>query len=95
MQAQLFKPAQRMTFETVQADCQRLHKFCHENQNMVLNIDVSEVSHCDSAGLALLIEARRLSSAQNKICKIIGMSKSIQALAEFCGVDEMLGQLDA
>lgn len=95
MQSPLFKPAQRMTFETVQADCQRLHKFCHENQNSMLNIDISEVSHCDSSGLALLIEARRLCSVQNKICKIIGMSKSIQALAEFCGVDEMLDQLNA
>ncbi|MBA2652752.1 MAG: sulfate transporter [Tatlockia sp.] len=89
-----FKPSQCMTFDTVQADCKRLHEFCHSNKDDVLNFHLSEVSHCDSAGLALLIEARRLCGLQNKTCKLIGMPKIIQALSKFCGVDEMLGLLD-
>ncbi|WP_347252117.1 STAS domain-containing protein, partial [Legionella sp.] len=90
MQAQSFKPSPEMTFATVQSDCQRLLKFCHENKEAVLHLDLSEVLHCDSAGLALLIEARRLCKEQNKVCKIDGMPKATQALAEFCGVDGML-----
>lgn len=92
MQAQVFKPSQAMTFETVQADCRRLLRFCQDSpEAVVLNFDLSEVVHCDSAGLALLIEARRLCGAQNKTCKIIGIPKRVQALAEFCGVDAILG----
>ncbi len=91
MEEQIFKPSEDMTFETVQADCKRLHKFCNDSKEPVLILDLSKLNHCDSAGLALLIEARRLSSLQDKTCKIIGMPKSVRALAEFCGVDEMLG----
>lgn len=87
----LFKPSQDMTFKTVQADCQRLHKFCHDSKEPVLIVDLSDLKHCDSAGLALLIEARRLCNLQSKVCKIIGMPKVVQALAEFCGVDKILG----
>ncbi|CEG60550.1 STAS domain-containing protein [Legionella micdadei] len=90
MQPQSFKPSPEMTFATVQDDCRRLFKFCHESKEAVLHLDLSEVLHCDSAGLALLIEARRLCKAQNKTCKIDGMPKAVQALAEFCGVDAML-----
>lgn len=80
-----------MTFETVQADCQRLIEFCHKNKTAVLNLELSEVTHCDSAGLALLIEAKRLCTTHNITCNITGMTKMIRALAEFCGVDTVLG----
>jgi phospholipid transport system transporter-binding protein len=80
-----------MTFETVQADCLRLIAFCRENKATVLNLELNEVTHCDSAGLALLIEAKRLCATHNITCNITGMSKMIRALAEFCGVDTMLG----
>nr|WP_238585892.1 STAS domain-containing protein [Legionella nautarum] len=66
-------------------------KFFHDNKELVLHLDLSEVHHCDSAGLALLIEAKRLTAEQNKTCQIDGMPKAILALAEFCGVDAMLG----
>lgn len=80
-----------MTFATVQSDCLRMLKFFHDNKELVLHLDLSEVHHCDSAGLALLIEAKRLTAEQNKTCQIDGMPKAILALAEFCGVDAMLG----
>jgi phospholipid transport system transporter-binding protein len=94
MEIKSFKPSQSMTFDTVQADCQRLHEFCHTNKESILNLHLDEVHHCDSAGLALLIEAKRLCGLQNKTCKITGMPKIIQALSKFCGVDEMLGLTD-
>ncbi len=79
-----------MTFETVQSDCERLLRYCSSTKDKILHLDLSEINHCDSAGLALLIEAKRLCRERKKICKIIGISKSIQALAEFCGVSEIL-----
>ena len=86
-----FKPSENMTFQTVQGDCQKLVKFCSEAQGKVLMIDLSKVRHCDSAGLALLIEAKRLSIAHDKTCEITGISDAIKSLAEFCGVGAMLG----
>lgn len=91
MHAPSFKPSLEMIFATVQADCERLLKYCHDSKDAFLHLDLSEVTHCDSAGLALLIAAKRLCKEQNKTCNFEGMPKSIQALAEFCGVDEILG----
>lgn len=91
MQAKLFKPSLNMTFATVQADCQRLVKFCHESKDRVVYVDLSEVMHCDSAGLALLIEAKRLCNRLDKTCEITGISTVIKSLAEFCGVGAILG----
>lgn len=90
MQTQPFKPSSEMTFSTVQTDCERLYKYCRENEEAILKIDLREVVHCDSAGLALLIEAKRLCREKNKICKMEGMPKIIQVLAEFCGVNGIL-----
>ena len=55
-----------------------------------MRLDLSDVTHCDSAGMALLIEARKLCKKNNKIFEIIGMSSEIQSLADFCGVKEIL-----
>lgn len=79
-----------MTFATVPLDCERLFRYCQDNKGDILSLDLSDVTHCDSAGLALLIEAKRLGSAKNKPCKIEGIPKAIHTLAEFCGVDAIL-----
>lgn len=80
-----------MTFATVQTDCDRLHLYCQKHKGTALSLDLSKVEHCDSAGLALLIEAKRLGAEQKKDCIIEGVPKSVKALAEFCGVDTLLG----
>ncbi len=83
-----------MTFATVQSDCERLVKYFREVTSNLVKLDLSEVTHCDSAGLALLIEAKRLSAVRNKTCEVEGMSKAVHALAEFCGVDAILRPAD-
>ncbi|WED43904.1 STAS domain-containing protein [Legionella cardiaca] len=92
MESKSFKPSQEMTFTTVQSDCERLVKYFREVASNHVTLDLSEVTHCDSAGLALLIEAKRLSASRKKTCKIEGMPKAIHALAEFCGVDAILNK---
>lgn len=87
----IFKPSNILTFETVQADNQRLLKLL-EKQNEVTEIrfDMSQVGHCDSTGLALLIEAKRLCN-QNQISFVMeNISESLSGLAMFCGVDTVL-----
>lgn len=90
MQSAAFKPSREMTFTTVQKDCARLLKFYRNNKQSVMVVDLSEVKQCDSAGLALLIEAKRLAKQKKRACKIIGMPKEVQALAQFCGVETIL-----
>lgn len=90
MSTQSFKPSVEMTFATVKADSIRFRSYSQDNSNINLLIDLSDVNACDSAGLALLIEAKRLSKKQNKQCKIEKGSNAIQALAQFCGVGELL-----
>ena len=88
--AQVFKPSRELTFDTVPLDSEHLLKLFKDNKTTSICLDMSDVLHCDSAGLALLIEAKRLCKQYNKILTIEGMPKAISALAEFCGVEAML-----
>lgn len=80
-----------MTFATAEGDRMRFKAHCalHSNNDQVV-VNLSDVVQCDSAGLALLIESKRLCRENDKTCKIIGMTEEIQALAEFCGVSDIL-----
>ncbi len=86
----VFKPSNELTFHTVQADRERLLKYLQDETLTGLRFDLSQVTHCDSAGLALLIEAKRLCRYYKKPFAIDEMSKEIHALAEFCGVEPIL-----
>ena len=91
MNEYLFKPSNHLTFETVQTDSRRLLKLLHKQRNLTgIRFDLAQVEHCDSTGLALLIEAKRLCK-QRKINFVMeNMSESLCGLAEFCGVDTVL-----
>lgn len=90
MNDQCFALPQALTMETVQAEIERLMKWLREDSNGVtLRLDLSNVTQCDSAGLALLIEAKRLCHAKKKFLAIQGMPEAIQALATFCGVESL------
>lgn len=85
-----FKPSQEMIFATVNSDRQRLDAYCLHHQGPYLSLDLQDVVACDSAGLALLIEAQRLARANNKLCQIQRVPKFIEALIEFSGVQTIL-----
>jgi phospholipid transport system transporter-binding protein len=87
---QLFQPSSVLTFDTVLMDSQRLLKCVSDHHVTSLCILLEGVQECDSAGLALLIEAKRLCQRFHKCLTFEGMPVSIAALAEFCGVDQML-----
>ncbi|MDP3561868.1 MAG: STAS domain-containing protein [Legionellaceae bacterium] len=85
-----FKPSEELTFETVEKDRARLILSLKNSKISSLCFDLSQVKHCDSAGLALLIEAKRLCKEYKKIFSIDEMPKEVYALAEFCGVKTIL-----
>ncbi|KTC67758.1 anti-anti-sigma factor [Legionella birminghamensis] len=86
----VFEPASRMTFATVDADIKRLAGFYRNTGQGSIIINLQAVQHCDSAGLALLIEAKRLAKRFNRPCRFTGMSRQLAALAEFCRVNNLL-----
>lgn len=85
-----FKPGSELTFKSVVSVRAKLYKALMDDTSERFCLDLSDVTHCDSAGLALLIEARKLCIHSNKIFEVIGISPETQALAEFCGVKSIL-----
>lgn len=86
----IFKPTSELTFDTVVGNRDELCKMIKKSQEDQFCLDLSQVSHCDSAGLALLIEAKKLCEKSGKSFKLSGMSKKTKSLAEFCGVNSLL-----
>lgn len=85
-----FKPGVELTFKSVVAVRAKLYKALMEDVSGRFGLDLSEVRHCDSAGLALLIEVRKLCKKNKKIFDITCMPPETQSLAEFCGVKSIL-----
>lgn len=85
-----FKPGKELTFKSVLTVRELLHVALKRETATIFCIDLSEVHQCDSAGLALLIEARKLCAKNQKHLQVIGFSKKTHSLAEFCGVDSLL-----
>ena len=94
MREQSFKPSNALTFDTVQSDNLRLLKLMSDNSTTSIRLDLQDVTQCDSAGLALIIEAKRLCRQHKKTLEIVGVSAPISSLAEFCGVEAILGSVD-
>lgn len=89
-----FKFSHELTFDTVAANLDTLNVFMRQLNTDVLHLDLSALTLCDSAGLALLIEAKRLCARKKKTLSIKGMPKTVEALAEFCGVGTLLRNHD-
>lgn len=85
-----FKPDTELTFKSVVSVRSKLYKALTETSGDRFCLDLSGVNHCDSAGLALIIEARKLCKQKNKIFDVVGISPETRSLAEFCGVKSLL-----
>ncbi|RUR08962.1 lipid asymmetry maintenance protein MlaB [Legionella sp. km772] len=85
-----FKPGHELTFHSVITVRNQLIKFLKADNNAIFCLDLTEVNQCDSAGLALLIEAKKLCKQYNKQFEVVGISAKTLSLAEFCGVNQIL-----
>lgn len=87
--ANILKLASHLTFETVESERQRiLDNFSHSQGQLTL--DLIDVKLCDSAGLALLIELRRVVHQLKRRIYFNNISEGILSLAKFCGVEKLL-----
>ena len=85
-----FLPSDVLTFDTVSSDLARFTLYVKQHPETTIVLNLEHVTHCDSAGLALLIQARRLCQEKRCSLRIEAMSQAILALATFCGVNEVL-----
>jgi phospholipid transport system transporter-binding protein len=56
----------------------------------VIKVDLSSVTHADSAGLALLIEWVKWAREQHREIRFFELPKQIRAIAHICEVEELL-----
>lgn len=85
-----FKPGPELTFNSVVRVRSQISDALKGSTKAGFCLDLGDVRHCDSAGLALLIDAKKLCQASNKVFEVKGISKATQSLAEFCGVESIL-----
>ena len=78
-----------MTFETVTSLLQQ--GAAAFGQSGPIEIDLAQVGESDSAGLALLIEWKRLAREKHSSITFAGMPPQLMALARISEVDELLG----
>lgn len=93
MQKTSVKPVEHLTFDTVVLNRSNFFKQLMSDKTGNICLDLSAVTQCDSAGLALLIEAKKLCRQYNKRFEILQMPDKTRALAEFCGVESLLEAL--
>ncbi len=85
-----FKPLDQLTFETVTTHRLRLITLIDSAQSDEIHCDLTEVHTCDSAGLAFLMDAHRLSRQRSKRLVIGHLTNDIRALAKLYGVEHIL-----
>ena len=85
-----FKLTKELTFDTVIAHQKRLYQHVSSSPDELICIDLSDVTHCDSAGLALLIDVKKQCKKHGKAFSLTGLSDKTRSLAEFCGVHDIL-----
>lgn len=87
----IFKPSSELTFNTASTDLSAFKAFLSQSDDESVCVDLAAVTHCDSAGLAVLIEAKRLCLSHGKQLVVHNMPNEVSALAKFCGVDLLWG----
>lgn len=85
-----FKPAPALTFATVAAQHAQFVTLLATQPATQVYCDLSDVRSCDSAGLALLIDMKRLCHKQNSLLMIEHASMDVLALAKLYGVEKIL-----
>lgn len=78
-----------LNFETVPALMKQAEQM-FKSQNTV-NVDLTDVTDSNSAGLALLLEMVRVTKLQNKTINFKNLPKQICIVANAYGIDEELG----
>lgn len=70
---------------------ERLIDAIHRAQGTEIEIDLSEVSEIDTAGLQLMVMAKRLAAEHGKAVLFAGHSSAVLQLLDLCGMSGFFG----
>lgn len=84
-----FRVAGELTFDTV-SKAHRESLALFDRAGRALCIDLSDVSHTDSAGVALLIGWMRYASGTRKALRFLNMPDQMRAIVQASGLDRIL-----
>ncbi|MDF1646508.1 MAG: STAS domain-containing protein [Legionellaceae bacterium] len=85
----VFLPTENLTIDTVTSDLKRLLAVLDAHPKVPFVFDLNQVLQCDTAGLALLIEAKRLCALKKSSFRIENMPHTMRDLARFCDVEHL------
>ncbi len=86
----LFEVSSSLGFDTVQQESLRFKQLLKDKSVTHIKFALQGVEHCDSAGVALLIDIKRQAQRHKKNVVFDQLSKPIVAMATFCGVEGLL-----
>ncbi len=81
-----------LTINTVQLVHDRLLSRIKNNQVATVVVDLSKVEHCDTSGIAMLIDIKKQCHKYSKNLQLIKIPQKITELARFYEVDEIINK---
>lgn len=75
-----------LTFASVAAWFDRVDELARSGQ-----LDLAAVTHCDSAGAALLLELQRRAGKQGQSLELVNAPRALRELLQFFGIDQLAG----
>lgn len=81
-----------LTFATVMIQRKFLQTAINLSHESLLEISLAGVTHCDSAGLALLIDTKKFAAKRSKKVNFSSLDENSYNLAKFCGIEPILFQ---
>lgn len=80
----------RITLEDANDVAKMLCRAVDDSTDAELRVDLSAVNHCDSAGVAALIEAKAYANQHQRTLCYLSPQSQLKDLATFLKVDEIL-----
>ena len=90
MKKSYFKPSNALTFDTVTEQRSRFAALLASQPTSSMHCDLTDMKTCDSAGLAFLIDVKRLCASQNTALIIEHAPVDVLALAKLFGIEKIL-----
>ncbi len=82
-----------MTFATANELLRQSVSYFQKSQD--LEIDLSQVTAADSAGLALLLEWKARAVEDGAQVSVVGLPEAMQSIAHLCRIEELLSDEEA
>jgi anti-anti-sigma factor len=84
----------KLTFETVNKALKTATNWIAEQKSKHLTLDLSNIAFIDSAGVAMLVELKRLTHVEYKKNLVLKFSNQIMQMIQFYELEGLLENID-